>query len=72
MFFDLSGKRAFITGGASGIGLAVAQRFAKAGARVVIADLQDGQSAAAKLGGAFVHLDVSNSAAVLSVLRKKL
>ena len=68
MFFDLSGKRAFITGGASGIGLAVARRFAEAGARVVIADMQDGQAVATELGGTFVHLDVSDSAAMLAAL----
>ncbi len=34
----LSGKVAVVTGGASGIGLATARRFADAGARVVVAD----------------------------------
>lgn len=39
---DLSqaaGKRVLITGGASGLGESVAQAFSKAGAQVVIADL---------------------------------
>ncbi|MFO1191626.1 MAG: SDR family NAD(P)-dependent oxidoreductase [Rhodoferax sp.] len=36
---DVRGKTAFITGGASGIGLAMAQSFAAAGMRVVIADI---------------------------------
>jgi len=40
----LSGKRALITGGASGIGLALARRFKKEGARVVIADLNAKQA----------------------------
>ena len=35
----LKGKRALVTGGASGIGLAIATRFTQEGARVVIADL---------------------------------
>lgn len=35
---DLEGKRVVITGGASGIGLATAQRFVKEGSRVVIID----------------------------------
>ena len=37
--FELDGKTAFITGGASGIGLAVAKAFQKANADVVIADV---------------------------------
>jgi NAD(P)-dependent dehydrogenase (short-subunit alcohol dehydrogenase family) len=36
---DLKGKIAFITGGASGIGLAIAQALADEGARVVLADI---------------------------------
>ena len=36
---DLTGRRAVVTGGASGIGRAMARRFAKEGARVVVADL---------------------------------
>ena len=46
----------------------MARRFAEAGARVVIADLQDGLAVATELGGKFVHLDVSDSAAVLAAL----
>ena len=68
MFFDLSGKIAVITGGASGIGLAVARRFVDAGARVVIADLQDGAAVAADLGARYLSLDVSDGAAVKAVL----
>ena len=37
----LDGKVAVITGGARGIGLAIAQRYAAEGARVVIADLNE-------------------------------
>ncbi len=37
--FDLSGKVAIVTGGASGIGFACAKRLAEAGAAVLIADL---------------------------------
>lgn len=37
MAFDLTGRTAFITGGASGIGAATARRFAQAGANVAIA-----------------------------------
>ena len=37
---DLDGKVAVVTGGASGIGLALAHRFARGGMRVVVADVE--------------------------------
>ena len=37
---DLKGKTAFITGGASGIGLGIAKAFAKEGMNIVIADIR--------------------------------
>lgn len=40
-FFSLEGKTAIVTGGASGIGSAIADRFIAAGATVVIADRRD-------------------------------
>ncbi len=39
---DLNGKRVLITGGASGIGLALGRRFAREGAAVVVTDLNAG------------------------------
>ena len=39
---DLKGKTAVITGGASGIGLATAIQFSKAGAKIVLGDIEDG------------------------------
>lgn len=38
---EFSGKAAFITGGASGIGLALARAFAKAGCKVMLADIEE-------------------------------
>jgi len=54
-------KVAVVTGAASGIGLAIAQRFAAEGARVVISDIdaEAGQSAAEQIGGLFVQGDLS-------------
>ena len=37
---DVAGKAAFITGGASGLGLAMAHSFCAAGMRVAIADIE--------------------------------
>lgn len=39
---DVAGKTAFITGGASGMGLAMARSFAGAGMKVAIADIEKG------------------------------
>ena len=62
----LRDRVAIITGGASGIGLATAHRFAAEGARVVIADLDaaTGQRAADEVGGVFRTVDVADEASV--------
>ncbi|MBO6669598.1 SDR family NAD(P)-dependent oxidoreductase [Parvibaculum sp.] len=44
---DLAGKTAFITGGASGIGLAMARAFGKAGMNVMLADINEDDLAVA-------------------------
>lgn len=62
----LAGKVAVVTGGASGIGLATARRFAAEGARVVIADRDEaaGTAAAESVDGLFVAVDVTDEAQV--------
>ena len=49
----LEGKTAIVTGGAHGIGAAICRRYAREGARVVVADRRadDGAALAAELGG---------------------
>jgi len=67
---DFTGKVAFITGGSSGIGLASARSFARAGAQVVIAARSEatGREARASLErdgkAVFVAADVRDEAAV--------
>lgn len=64
---DLAGRHALVTGGARGLGTAMAQALADSGASVVIADLLDeeGTASAKTLSdngtkAAFVHLDVTD------------
>jgi NAD(P)-dependent dehydrogenase (short-subunit alcohol dehydrogenase family) len=57
----LKDRVAVVTGAASGIGLAAAQRLAAEGAHVVVADLDEAQGGAIaeQLGGMFVRADVT-------------
>jgi NAD(P)-dependent dehydrogenase (short-subunit alcohol dehydrogenase family) len=61
---QLHGLNALVTGGASGLGAATAERLASAGARVTIADLNEGagEELAARIGGLFVRTDVTDPA----------
>lgn len=63
---DLEGRRALVTGAASGIGEAIARAYAERGARVIVADL-DGAAAetvAASIGGEAWQVDLSDTAAL--------
>jgi NAD(P)-dependent dehydrogenase (short-subunit alcohol dehydrogenase family) len=65
---EFSQAKAVITGGASGLGLATAQRVVDAGGHVVLFDInaEHGEAAAGKLGerAAFIRTDVSDEASV--------
>lgn len=63
---DLAGRRAVVTGGASGIGLACAEEFAARGAHLVVADF-NGDAAhevAQRLGGEAWVVDLSATEAL--------
>lgn len=68
---DLTNKVALVTGAASGLGKAIAMRYAQAGAKVVVADLNGAQAAvvAQEIGkerALGVAMDVTDEAAVAS------
>ena len=75
--FDLSGRLALVTGSSAGIGLALAQGVAGAGAAVVLngrrADKLDEAAAALRAQGATVHampFDVGDAAAVAAAVAR--
>lgn len=64
--YDLEGRVAVVTGGAQGIGLAVAQRLVQSGARVALwdRDAKLAQDSADSVGGRAFPVDVSDWASV--------
>ena len=68
-------KVALVTGGVSGIGRATVVEFAQGGAKVVVADMQDGKKLVAeikKAGGEAIYIkcDVSKEAEVKAMIQK--
>lgn len=67
---ELTGKSAIVTGAASGIGEAMARRFSREGARVLVADL-DGAGArrvATDIASPWTETDVADEAAVVDMV----
>jgi NAD(P)-dependent dehydrogenase (short-subunit alcohol dehydrogenase family) len=70
---DLATAKAVVSGGASGLGLATAQRVVDAGGQVVLLDINDelGAASAAKLGSraSYVNTDVSDELSVRNAMQ---
>src|SRR6195952_2199931 len=67
---DINGASAIVTGGASGIGAAVARQLAAKGAKVVVADLnaEKGEALADEIGGVFAPVDVTKTEQIESAI----
>jgi 3-oxoacyl-[acyl-carrier protein] reductase len=77
--FDLAGRTVIVTGGGKGIGRVYAQEFAKAGARVVAADIDEAAAmavaealAAEGLEALGLGTDISNEQSVAAMARAAL
>ncbi len=68
---NLANKTALVTGGGSGIGAAIAECFATAGAKVWIVDRDEsaGSAVAKRVGGKFFALDVSSESGFAEAAR---
>lgn len=72
MKIDVGGRIAFVTGGASGIGAASAEKLAAAGARVIVADrkIDPAHAVAQRIGGTAIELDIAQEQSVGEVVKR--
>ena len=72
--FDLTGRKAIVTGGAQGIGRAVAERFIASGADVALWDVDAAlaEKTANEIGAIAVRVDVSDPDSVNAALKETL
>lgn len=70
--FSLNNQIALVTGGANGIGKGIVKMLQKAGAHVIIADIDEnnGQKTAEELGTSFLVMDVTDGVRVESVIQE--
>lgn len=68
--FELTDQIAVVTGGAKGIGKGIVRTLIEAGARVIIADIDEtaGQQTAEELGAVFKKMDVTSQAETQAVI----
>ena len=70
---QLKNRTALITGASSGIGKAIAEVFAREGARLILNDLEPGAARLAQaLGGVFIQADLSDQSSVRALAQRAL
>ncbi|GLV47385.1 3-hydroxybutyrate dehydrogenase [Thermus sp. LT1-2-5] len=67
---SFAGKTVLVTGAGSGIGRAIAEAFAREGAKVLVHDVRDASPLAKELGGVFLHADLADPEEVVALGRE--